>query len=137
MELQKKEPRKVIVDVYTDWCGWCKKMDKETFDHPKVAAYLNANFYPVKFDAEQKETIQYDGHDFVWQDAGRNGIHMLAYALLDGNMSYPTVVFLNEKMERVMVSKGFKKVDRMYKELQFVNDEEYTQTTLEKYLEKD
>ena len=136
-ELQKTAPRKIMVDVYTDWCGWCKKMDRETFDNPRVAKYLNEHFYPVKFDAEQRETIQYDGHDFIWQDAGRNGIHMLAYALLDGQMSYPTVVFLNEKMERVTISKGYKKADRMMNELRFIKEEAYTTMTLEKFLQKD
>jgi uncharacterized protein YyaL (SSP411 family) len=49
--LSKKEPRKFFVDVYTDWCGWCKKMDKMTFDNPAVATYLNANYYPINFNA--------------------------------------------------------------------------------------
>ena len=51
-EAQKKQPRKVIIDMYTDWCGWCKRMDKNTFEHPVIAAYMNENFYAIKFNAE-------------------------------------------------------------------------------------
>src|SRR4249919_2233805 len=44
----KKQPRKVWIDVYTDWCGWCKRMDKTTFSDPNVIRYMNKHFYAVK-----------------------------------------------------------------------------------------
>ena len=46
-ERMKKEPRKIVIDVYTDWCGWCKKMDKNTFTDPKVVALVNKDYYAV------------------------------------------------------------------------------------------
>ncbi|MGV3585410.1 MAG: thioredoxin family protein, partial [Adhaeribacter sp.] len=55
--LNKKEPRKMVIDVYTDWCGWCRKMDQSTFSDPEVADYVNKNFYAVKLDAEGKKPI--------------------------------------------------------------------------------
>ena len=54
-----KQPKKMFIDVYTDWCGWCKKMDASTFMDDSVAAYINANYYPVKFNAESKDTIRF------------------------------------------------------------------------------
>jgi thioredoxin-related protein len=42
----------ILVDVYTDWCGWCKKMDKDTFTDPRVIAHFQKNFYAVKLNAE-------------------------------------------------------------------------------------
>jgi uncharacterized protein YyaL (SSP411 family) len=60
-EIKKK---KIFVDIYTDWCVWCKKMDKSTFRDPKVANYLNKHFYPVKFNAEQKRDNVYNDHTF-------------------------------------------------------------------------
>ena len=57
--LNKTKPKKIVVDVFTNWCGWCKKMDKGAFSDPAVAAYIAANFYPVKLNAEQREEINF------------------------------------------------------------------------------
>ncbi len=54
MELSKTEPRKIVVDVYTDWCGWCKKMDKATFQDEEIVEYINENYYAIKFNAEMR-----------------------------------------------------------------------------------
>ena len=54
IEKSKTEKRKIFIDVYTDWCGWCKVMDKNTFSETQVAKILNEMFYPVKLDAEQR-----------------------------------------------------------------------------------
>ena len=60
-----KEPKMVFIDVYTDWCGWCKRMDQSTFANPVIAQYMNDHFYAVKFDAERQDTITFQGHQFV------------------------------------------------------------------------
>ncbi len=99
VEASKKERRKVFVDVYTEWCGWCKKMDKTTFSDPKVVAYLNKYYYPIKLDAEQTEDILFQGKTFKFIPSGRKGYHELAAALLDGKLSFPTVIFLNEDFQ--------------------------------------
>jgi len=129
----KKEPRKIFVDVYTDWCGWCKVMDKKTFPIPEVKSYIEANFYPVKLDAEQKEDIVWNGNTFSWRPAGRNGINMLAYSLLEGKTSYPTIVYFNEKFERIMISPGYKTPEQFLPELKFAAEEHYTTKTWEEY----
>lgn len=133
VELNKTAPKKIIVDVYTNWCGWCKRMDKTTFADSTVAAYLAANFYPVKLNAEQKEDIQFNGHTFKYIAAGK--VHELAYSLLDGKMQYPNFVYLNEKYERIMISPGYKEPADILKELKFAAEEQYAKTTWEKYRE--
>ena len=122
---QQTDSRKVMVDVYTDWCGWCKRMDKTTFVDPKVTALVNEKFYAVKLDAEQREDIQYNEHTFKWVAGGRNGVHQLAYSLLDGRLSYPSIVYLNENMERITIAPGFKDQQGLLKDLNFVVNEEY------------
>lgn len=92
-KLNQQAPRPIFVDTYTDWCGWCKKMDKETFTNSVISDILNNKFYPVKFDAEGKESITFLGQTFI-NDGKAGKAHQLAVALLNGQLSYPTVVFL-------------------------------------------
>lgn len=105
----KIEKKKIFVDVYTDWCGWCKKMEKVTFHTEKVALILNEDYYPVKFNAEQKEAISYNGKVYKYVGNGRNGHHELAAFLLDAQMSYPTVVFIDENLKVIQAIPGFRK----------------------------
>lgn len=112
-----RSAKPLVVDVYTDWCGWCKRMDATTFKDPRVAEYVNANFYAVKLDAEQKGDIVYDGTTFSFQQQGKRGVHTLAASLLDGRLSYPSIVYLNGEMERTMISPGFKDADALLAEL--------------------
>lgn len=133
VELQGKVPKIIMVDLFTEWCGWCKRMDATTFEDDKVAAYLNAHFYPVKFDAEQKEDITYGGkvHHFV--ASGRTGYHELAAAMVDNKLGYPNFVYFNEKMERIMISPGYKGPDDVMLELRFAAEGRYLTTKWEDF----
>lgn len=133
IKANEKSKKKFFIDFYTDWCGWCKRMDKSTFADPAVAKYVNENFYAVKFNAEQKEDVVFQGTTFKWQAGGRNGVHMLAYELLDGRLGYPSYVYLTPGYERILISPGFKPVPDMQKELKFVAEDRYNSTTWEEY----
>ena len=133
-ELNKKVPKKILVDVYTSWCGWCKVMDRETFTDETVAAYLTKNFYCVKLDAEMQDVIDFNGHKFEFVPSGKNGVHTLAYSLLDGNMGYPSIVYLTEKYERVVISPGFKKPNELMSELKFTAEEIFKTKSWEVYV---
>ncbi|MCG8327375.1 MAG: DUF255 domain-containing protein [Chitinophagales bacterium] len=111
LSAQKENPKPIFVDVYTDWCGWCKVMDKKTFSQEEVASYLNDHFYPVKFNAEKEKPIELNGQQYEVVNAGKRGIHTLAYAMLDGRLSYPSYVILGGDMQRLGVIKGFKEAD--------------------------
>ncbi|MEM9846868.1 MAG: DUF255 domain-containing protein [Bacteroidota bacterium] len=132
--LNEENPKKIVVDLYTDWCGWCKVMDKKTFSKEEVAAYINENFYPVKFNAEQKEDVLFNDHTFKFIAQGRRGVHELAYTLLDGRLGYPSIVYLNERYERITISPGFKDAENMMKELKFIAEEIYSEKSWEDYL---
>ncbi len=101
------EKRKIFIDVYTDWCGWCKVMDKNTFTDPKIAKLLNEKFYPVKFDAEQTADVTFRGTTFKFVPYGNKGSHQLAMALLNNQMSYPNFVFLDEEFRIVPIIEGY------------------------------
>ncbi len=103
--LQAKEPRKVLIDVYTDWCGWCKKMDKYTYTDESVIKNLETNYYLVRFNAEQKEDIVYK--DKVFKFKTEYKANELAVSLLNGQMSYPSTVFLDENMNMLTVVPGY------------------------------
>lgn len=126
IELQKENPKKLFVDVYTDWCGWCKKMDKSTFKDKSVARIMNKHFYAVKFNAEQKDDVEFKNHTLKYiPNAGRRGVHELAYALLDGRMGYPSFVYLDENGDRITISPGYKDAKTIQKELVYVGGEHY------------
>ncbi len=133
MALMENQPKKVFIDVYTDWCGWCKRMDATTFKDPAVVKYLNDHFYPVKFDAEQKGDIEYNGYTLQYRPAGRRGVHELAYSLLDGRLGYPAYVYLNEKQERIKISPGYKPAKDLLRELKYINDEHYKNMSFEEF----
>jgi len=105
--LAQKSPRPMFVDAYTDWCGWCKKLDKDTFSNPVIAEILNNKYYAVKFDAEGKEPVTFQGRKFV-NDGSLGKTHQLAYALLQGKLGYPSLVFLTASSELITPISGYK-----------------------------
>ena len=105
--LTKTEPKKIIIDVYTDWCSWCKVMDKNTYENQIIAAYLNDKFYPVKFNAEQKEDVVVNGTTYKFVASGSRGYHELAAALLNGQLGYPSTVFLDEETRMIQPVQGY------------------------------
>jgi len=133
---QKKEKRKVFIDVYTDWCSWCKVMDKKTFSDPKVAAYVNKNYYAVKLNAEQFDNIIFK--DRVYKFVSGRKSHELAIEFLNGEMSYPTTVYLDEKMRVIAKVPGFLPAEQFVKVLQYFEDGVYKnkEISLEAYLSK-
>src|SRR5687768_444314 len=121
----KTEKRPIFIDVYTDWCGWCKVMDKNTFNDPKIANMLNEKFYAVKFNAEQREDVIFNGNTFKFIESGRNGYHQLAAALLNNQLSYPTVVFLDEDFKMIQPLPGYRKAPEFHMIAQFIGEGHY------------
>lgn len=128
-----KEPKKIFIDVYTDWCGWCKRMDKATFQHPDVAAYMNKHYYSVKFNAEQKDSVNFNGRTFKFIAQGKRGYHELAAALMNGKMSYPTVIFLDENLGMLSPVPGYQAPENFEPIMTFFGSNAYKETKWEEY----
>lgn len=88
-----REPRPLLVDLYTNWCGWCKEMDKTTYKNAKVAAYINQHYYAVRFDAESRKEVIFNNKVYSYNKEMK--ANELAMHLSFGQMEYPTTVFLS------------------------------------------
>lgn len=126
----KKEPRKVYIDVYTGWCGWCKVMDKKTFTNPGVISYINKHFYAVKFDAEQADSVHFMGAHYGLE--GRT--HQFAVQLLRGQLSYPTTVIMEENFQNPQIIPGYQDVKAIEPILKYLGENYYKSTPWEEYV---
>ena len=104
--------RPVLVDVYTDWCGWCKRMDRDVYARPEVAAYLAAHFVTVRLNAESAEAVTYQG---------RSGTAR-SLASQFGVSGYPTTVFLTARGEHLVNVPGYVAPDRFMQLLRYIGD---------------
>jgi len=135
-ELVKTNPKKIYIDMYTDWCGWCKVMDKKTFTDDKISKRLNSDFYAVKFDAEGKDPVKFKNQTFNFVAQGSRGYHELAAALMQGKMSYPTSVFLDENLNLISPLPGYYPPDKLNPILEFIGEDHYKTTNYEQFLSK-
>lgn len=135
-----KEPRKVLVDVYTTWCGPCRMMDQNTFQDPKVVEYINKNYYAIKFDAESPETITFKGNEYKNEGhdpnkRGRNSTHDLARAIapVNGRIAYPTVVYMDENFKILAPVQGYHTPQQIEPILKFIAEGDYQDQSFEEY----
>jgi thioredoxin-related protein len=111
-------------------------MDQSTFKDSVVVATMNAHFYAVKMNAEQKESIFWREMEFKWTAGGRNGYNSLALELLDRQMSFPSFVTLDKEFARISISPGYKEPPALLKELRFAYEELYRTMSWEEYRSK-
>ncbi len=128
-----EEPRKVFVDLFTDWCTWCHKMDKATFQHPGIVEYINANYYAVKLNAETKDTLHFRGQEFVYVAQGRRGYNELAAVLANGRLSYPTIVYLDENLDVIQPVPGYMDPKSFEQVVTYLAGNHYQEQPFEQY----
>jgi thioredoxin-related protein len=133
IQLTSQEPRVLLIDVYTDWCGWCKRMDATTFSDPKVAAAMNRDFYPVKLNAEGKEDIVIGDRTYKFVASGRNGYHEMAAIVTNGRLSYPTISYVDPKGKVLQAAPGYKTPEQFWVYLEYYSGETYKQQTFQEF----
>jgi uncharacterized protein YyaL (SSP411 family) len=100
-ELAKKKNKIMLVDVYTDWCGWCKVMDRETYAKPEVIKMINADFVAIKFNPEKKDVVYtFEGKQYTGDQ--------LAGVISNNQLTgYPTTIFMYPKGKKMNVVGGY------------------------------
>ena len=136
MELQKTAPKKIIMDVYTNWCGPCKMLDKNTFHNEDVVNYVNEHFYAVKFNAEGNKSVSYKGKIFenpnydATKANRRNSSHEFARYLKV--RAYPTMVFFDEEANFITPVTGYLKPQQLELYLKLFQSDKYKELTKQK-----
>jgi len=140
IELQKTAPKKIIMDVYTNWCGPCKMLDKNTFQNEDVANYVNEHFYAVKFNGEGNASVTYKDRTFgnpnydATKANRRNSAHEFARYLQVN--AYPTMVFFDEEANYISPVRGYRTPQQLELYLKlFLSDKYKEMTTKEKFSE--
>lgn len=137
MKLAKKKHKFVIVDIYTDWCGWCKKMDKETFRNPEVVKYLNEHFIAIKLNAEAKEPIAFNGEIYSNPNPSKQrSTHQLAIALAGSKLAYPTYVYLDSKGKSITATQGYSQPEDLLPLLEYIGSNAYKTKTWKEFTDQ-
>jgi thioredoxin-related protein len=131
-KLSKEHPKKILIDVYTDWCGWCKRLDATTYKDPAVVKFMNENFYAVKLNAESKDKISYQGQEYQFDASKR--INTVAALFLNAQGGYPTTTFLDEKLQVISIIPGYLATDMMQNVLHYFSENHYLTTDWNTYL---
>jgi len=91
-QLMPKEPRPIIIDIYTDWCIYCKKMDASTYRNDSVCQYLKTHYYRFKFNAESKDTLVWHDKKFGFNKTYQ--VHDFVQYVSQGAIVFPTTVII-------------------------------------------
>ncbi len=129
-----KAPKKIFVDMYTHWCGWCKRMDATTFEDPAVAAYMNKYFYAVKFNAETKDSVLYKNKYYQYKPEYKS--NELAAMLLNGQMSYPTSVYFDGESNPIGPVPGYLTASQFLPVLRYFAEDIYKTTKWDEYIQQ-
>ncbi|MBE7177186.1 MAG: thioredoxin family protein [Mucilaginibacter polytrichastri] len=120
---EKAESRPVLIFITAPWCVYCKAMKSTTFKNRKLADALNRDFYVVELDAEKDQELRFNGKNYRYRPNGnRTGLQELAVELgtVNGQMSYPTLVFLKPGQEGKLVYPAFASAKELRKMAEYV-----------------
>lgn len=118
-----KSDKKILVDVYTDWCGWCKRMDRDVYANNKVASYLTQQYVLVRVNAESSEELHYKGKTY-------SEMGLAEEFKVTG---YPTILFLDPNGNHITSLPGYVKADEFLGIVKFIGEDYYKTMKWEEY----
>ena len=119
----KKAKKKILVDVYTDWCKWCKKLDAEVYTDAKVVDYVNKNYIPIKINGESKEKLVYKGESTT--EAGLSQMF--------GVTGFPTILFLDSNGDAINKLGSFVPADQFLPIIQYIGGDHYKKISFDEF----
>jgi len=126
-----KEKRPILIDLYTDWCGWCKVMDKKTYSNKNVVKYVHDKFYPVKINAESRDVINFSGRSYEFNS--RYKANDFAIYLTQGRLEFPTTIILPADGSAPQAIPGFLEPKDFELIAKYFGEGEYGKTPFDKY----
>lgn len=127
----KTDPRPVMIDLYTNWCYWCKMMDKKTYNNSKVISYINDHFYAVKLNAETKDTLLWNNKDYGFNT--RDKVNDFALYLTQGQLSFPSTIIFPEINTLPAAIPGFMEPKEIEVILTYFGDHKYKSQNFSEY----
>lgn len=128
-------PKQVLVSVYTTWCSYCKKMDRTIYNNPAVVDYINQHFYAIKLNAEQTQSIQFQGKTYGLIKANtRRPVNELAHYWLEGRMTYPSLIMMDAGFKYPSVQPGFLSLLQMESILKYRGSEAYKKQSFDAFV---
>ena len=125
------QKRPILIDMYTDWCGWCKVMDKKTYTNTELIKYVSEKFYPVKLDAETRETINWNGKQFKFRSDYK--VNEFAVYLAGGELAFPTTVIIPTDGTPPQAIPGYLKPEEMELILKYFGEGYYGKTPFQEF----
>ena len=121
----KSENKHMIVDVYTTWCGWCRGMEKQTYDDPEVSAYLKQNFVMVKVNGESSSKLHWQGKELTERE----------FARAVGVTGYPATYFMKPNAEMLGGVSGFVRSPEFMIYAKYISTRWYEKGKIQQYVD--
>ncbi len=126
--------KKVMIFIYTDWCKWCRELNQTSFSDPDLTSFVNKNYFPIKFNGEKDESVEFKGQTYKLKKEDEKVFHQFTEQFNKGDIAYPAIVFLDEDLKVIQTIKGFRKKEEMFNVLRYFEGDYYKKVSWTNYI---